>query len=475
MDPNNQKFPKKSNRKQLPDRKLPKQLEHVNLNAAGIDIGSKSHFVAVPQGSDEADVREFRSFTSDLHELANWLEKCGITTVAMESTGVYWIPLFELLESRGFEVRLVDARRVKNVSGRKTDVMDCQWIQQLHTYGLLLGAFRPDEQVCALRSYLRQRSMLIRQAGIHIQHMHKALSQMNVQLHNVLSDVTGECGMKIIREIVSGERDPKVLARHRNFRCKSSLATIEKSLVGNYRNEHLFALTQALELYDAYNDKITACDQEIEKQLFSFDKRLLESKSSTEEGGKKPKSKSNCKNALSFDVRSHLKRIAGVDLIAVPGIEASSALKVISEIGLDLTRWKSDKQFASWLGLCPGNKVSGGKRLSGRTKRTANNASATLRMAASTLHQSKSALGAFYRRLKARVGAPKAITAAAHKLAKIIFNMLKNGEEYRESGQNYYDEQYRNRVIKNLNKRAKEFGFELIKRSENMASECAVL
>lgn len=450
----------KSKRKGVFVPKLAKHLEHINVMAAGVDVGSKSHFVAIPEGCDTVSVREFKSFTTDLFELANWLKKCGIETVAMESTGVYWIPLYELLESQGFDVRLVDARKVKNVSGRKTDVLDCQWLQQLHTYGLLSGAFRPDEQTCALRAYLRQRSMLIQQAAGHIQHMQKALSLMNLQLHNVLSDITGETGMKIIRAIVAGERNPKLLAAHRNRGCKNSVEVIEKSLTGHYRNEHIFALSQALELYDTYRDKVVACDHEIKKQLSVFGDGVAEkseAKSTTSR-----KTKSHCKNALSFDVTSHLIRITGIDLTAVPGIEASSALKIVSEIGLDLSRWKSSKQFASWLGLCPGNKVSGGKRLSGKSKRTANYAASTLRLAASTLHRSQSALGAFFRRLKARLGAPKATTAAAHKLAIIIFNMLKKGTEYVETGQDYYETQYRDRIIKNLNNRAKMLGFKLI-------------
>jgi transposase len=448
--------------------KLAKHLEHINVMAAGIDIGSKSHFVAVPEGCDEVSVREFKSFTTDLFELANWLEKCGIETVAMESTGVFWIPLYELLESRGFDVKLVDARKVKNVSGRKTDVLDCQWLQQLHTYGLLSGAFRPSEQTCALRAYMRQRSMLIQQASSHIQHMQKALSQMNLQLHNVLSDITGETGMKIIRAIIAGEHNPKLLATYRNRGCKNPVEVIEKSLTGHYRDEHIFALKQALELYDTYQDKVVACDDEIQKQLSTFEDHLAEK---PEPGNVvRKKTKSHCKNALSFDVTSHLIRIAGVDLTAVPGIEASSALKIVSEVGLDLSRWKSGKQFASWLGLCPGNKVSGGKRLSGKSKRTANYASSTFRLAASTLHQSKSALGAFYRRLKNRLGAPKAITAAAHKLAIIIFNMLKNGVEYFETGQDYYETQYRDRIVKNLSKRAKMLGYELVKQHVNSTS-----
>lgn len=449
-------------KKRNPQGQLPKHLEHINTMAAGIDIGSKSHFVAVPEGCDEVCVREFKSFTSDLYELADWFDKCGIKTVAMESTGVYWIPLYELLESRGFEVKLVDARHVKNVSGRKTDVLDCQWLQQLHTYGLLNGAFRPNEQVCILRAYLRQRSMLIQQASSHIQHMQKALSLMNLQLHNVLSDITGDTGMRIVRAIISGERDPKLLANYRDRRCKNTLETIEKSLTGNYRNEHVFTLTQAMELYDIYRNKIAECDKEIEKQLDTFEEKTIINESASGKSADKRKSRSHCKNTLSFNVTSHLIRITGVDLTAIPGIEASSALKLISETGLDLSRWKSSKQFASWLGLCPGNKVSGGKRLSGKSKRTSSYAALTLRMAASTLHKSQTALGAFFRRLRTRLGAPKAITAAAHKLACIIFNMLKNGVEYIETGQDYYEKKYRERIIKNLSYRAKSLGFNLV-------------
>jgi transposase len=249
---------------------LPKHLEHINLWAAGIDIGARSHFVAVPEGCDEKTVREFATFTTGLNELADWLKQCGIKTVAMESTGVYWIPVYELLEERGFDVKLVDARQVKNVSGRKTDVLDCQWIQQLHTYGLLNSAFRPADEVCELRAYIRQRSMLVKNSSRYIQQMQKALTQMNLQLHHVISDVMGDTGMKIIHAIVNGERDPAVLAMHRDCRCKSSIADIKAALTGNYRAEHLFALKQSLELYDFFQEKIQACDYEIEKKLAEF-------------------------------------------------------------------------------------------------------------------------------------------------------------------------------------------------------------
>jgi transposase len=439
----------------------PKHLEHINLWAAGIDVGATSHFVAVPEGSDKITVREFKSFTTELNALADWLKYCGIKTVAMESTGVYWIPIYELLEERGFEVKLVDARQVKNVSGRKTDVLDCQWIQQLHTYGLLNAAFRPVEDICALRSYIRQRSMLIQNAASHVQHMQKALTQMNLQLHHVLTDITGETGMTIIKAIVGGERDPKVLAEHRNYRCKSSLSIIEQALTGHYREEHLFSLQQALELYSIYQGKIADCDRAIERKLSEFVTHPLHS--DFQEKALKS-SKPTSKNAPAFDLGTEVSRLTGIDLMEVPGINSLSALSLIGEIGLDMTRWKSAKQFASWLGLCPGNKVSGGKRLSGKTKPSANRAAATLRMAASTLYRSKTALGAYLRRLKSRLGPSKAITATAHKIAKIIYNMLRYGVKYKETGQNYYEQQYRERIIKNLKQKAKTLGFELVEK-----------
>jgi transposase len=447
---------------------LPKHLEHINKMAAGIDIGSSSHFVAIPEGLDIDSVREFKSFTPDLLELADWLKVVGIETIAMESTGVFWIPLYELLESRGFEVKLVDSRHTKNVSGRKTDVLDCQWIQQLHTYGLLSGAFRPDEIVCALRVYTRQRNMLIAHAAKQLQHMQKAMSQMNLQLHNVLSDIAGETGMKIIRAIVSGERDATVLASYRHRGCKNSVEIIGKSLTGNYRDEHIFTLRQALEIYDIYQEKILACDNEIESQLKIFETCTREKASQTSEVESKQKGKkhrAHSKNVIqSFNLKSELIRITSVDLTAIPGIDTLTALKLVSEIGTDLSRWDTVKRFASWCGLCSGNKVSGGKRLGGRSKRTSNIVASALRMAASTLHRNDSALGAFYRRMKAKVGAPKAITATAHKLAKIIFNMLKHGVEYIEVGQQYYETQYRARLVKNLKKRAEMLGLELVEK-----------
>jgi hypothetical protein len=315
--------------------KLPPHLQHINLNAAGIDIGSERHMVAVPEGRDTVSVREFGTFTADLEALATWLNRCGVTTVAMESTGVYWIPLFELLERRGFEVKLVDARHVRNVSGRKSDVLDCQWIQQLHTYGLLAGAFRPPDEVCVLRSYLRQREMLTQTAGMHIQHMQKALQQMNLLLHNVVSDITGVTGMKIIKAILGGERDPQVLARNRDERCQNSTVTIAKSLVGNYREEHLFALRQAVDLYETYQAKIADCNQAIIKEV-------EKQPDISDDDPPTPEKQVLARNRIrdGVDVRDLLFKKSGVDLFAIPGLAADTLLTLASEVGFDLTPWK---------------------------------------------------------------------------------------------------------------------------------------
>ena len=425
-------------------KKLPKHLQHLNQQAAGIDIGSRSHFVAIPEGLSAEPVREFSTFTDDLERLADWLVSCGITTVAMESTGIYWIPVFEILERRGLDVRLVNARHVKNVPGRKSDVLDCQWLQQLHTYGLLRGAFRPKDQVCTLRAYVRQRSTLVRNASAHIQHMQKALAQMNVLLHNVVTDITGVTGMAIIKAILAGERDCHKLAAMRDRRCKNDAATIARSLQGNFRKEHLFSLKQAVELYEFYQRQIADCDQQILEQLKSFDAK------NSDPDEKPPRS-----------IDDALQKMSGVDLSRINGISTSTALKVIAEIGIDMSRWPTAKHFASWLGLCPGSKISGGKVLSSATKPVANRAAAALRMAAMTLFRSQSALGAYFRRIRARLGAPKAITATAHKLARLIYSMLKYGSDYVDAGQQYYEERYKSRIIQSLKRKADEFGFEL--------------
>jgi len=437
--------------------RLPKHLEHLHANAAGIDIGSRSHFVAVPEDRDPHPVREFSSFTGDLYLMADWLQQCGIDTVAMESTGVYWIPLYEILESRGFDVRLVNARQVKNVPGRKTDVLDCQWLQQLHTYGLLNGAFRPTDHVCALRAVSRQQQTMVRYCAAHVQHMQKALIQMNILLHNVVSDITGLTGMRIIRAILAGERNSHVLASLRDGRCKNSEKIIAASLVGNFRSEHLFSLRQAVDLFEFYQGKITECDQEIARLLARFDVRA------EPESAPVPKKKTKSRKLKPDEALcTTLHRVAGVDLTQIDGIATDTALRIISEVGLDMSRWPNEKHFASWLGLCPGNKVSGGKRLSGKSKPVANKAATALRLAARSLFRSQSALGAYLRRQKARLGAPKAVTATAHKLARLVYRLLKFGTEYVDAGQDYYEERYRSRVLRNLRKKAQDFGFDLV-------------
>lgn len=431
------------------------KLDYININAAGIDIGSKSHYVAIPEGRDQHHVREFSTFTNSLHELVAWLKKTGITTVAMESTGVFWIPVYDLLEENGFEVILVNARHIKNVPGRKTDVLDCQWIQQLHSYGLLKGSFRPKEKILKMRTLMRHRAMLVDYAASHIQHAQKCLTLMNIQLNNVIRDITGVTGLQIIRAIVSGERDPNKLAQFRDPRCKNPEEIIRESLIGNYREEHILCLKQSLSLYDHYFLQIKECDAAIEEimaemEALSDQEKITKSKRSTN------------KHQFSFDMNKELIKITGVDLTAIPSLNTITVAKIISEIGTDMNQWQTSKQFASWLALCPGNKVSGGKRLSGRTSPSANRAAAALRMAASTLRQSDSALGAYYRRMRMRLGAPKAITAAAHKLAVILYHMLKDKKEYLESGAQYYEEQYRNRCIRNLQRRAEQLGFTVI-------------
>lgn len=446
------------NNKKSKVKKKSERLDYININAAGIDIGSQSHFVAIPEGRDDQTVREFPTFTNSLIELINWLKKTGITTVAMESTGVYWIPVYDMLEEHGFEVLLVNARHIKNVPGRKTDVIDCQWIQQLHSYGLLRGSFRPKDKILQMRTIMRQRSTLIQYQSSHILHIQKALALMNIQLNNVIRDITGMTGMAIVRAIVAGERDPAILAKYRDPKCKNSEETIRESLIGNYQDEHMFCLTQAVELYDFYAKKITDCDQKIEKIMKEMESLSGKDKATKNRGKLKAHTK---KHAYSFDMHQQLIKITGVDLTAIPGLSTQTVAKIISEIGVDMSKWETSKQFAAWLGLCPGNKVSGGKRLSGKTAPSANQAAAALRLAANSLRLTDTAFGAFFRRLSSRLGTAKAITAGAHKIAVTLYSMLKTGKEYMESGARYYEEAYRDRCLRNLERRAREFGFAL--------------
>ena len=352
---------------------------------------------------------------------------------------------------------LVDPRRIKNVPGRKTDVRDCQWLQQLHTYGLLSGAFRPDGEVRRLRSYLRQRAMLVEYASRHVQHMQKALTQMNVKLHHVIRDITGKTGMDIMEAMVGGERDSRKLARLRDRRIKADEKTIAKSLQGHWREEHIFELAQALELYRFYQDKIAECDREVEAQLERFEDHSHGDPPAAKSGRRRSKG-----NAPRFDVWTHLYRMTGVDLTRIDGVDGFTALKVISEIGTDMTKWPSAKHFASWLGLSPNNRITGGKVISSKTKPSASRAAAALRLAANALHRSDSALGAFLRRKKAQLGAPKAITATAHKLARLIYTMLRDGEEYVDAGAEYYEKQYQDRALRAAKRRAAQLGYQLV-------------
>jgi transposase len=371
----------------------------INRNAAGIDIGADRHWVSVPMGRDSESVRSFGCFTAQLYAMAEWLKACGIETVAMESTGVYWISVFQILESHGFEVKLVNAHYVKTVPGRKTDVLDCQWLQQLHTYGLLSGSFRPEDQICVLRSYIRQRDNLIKSACVHIQRMQKALTEMNVQLHRAISDITGTTGMAIIRAIVAGERDPEVLASNRDGRIKASCAEIAAALTGDYRPELVFILQQELQLYDFYQTQISACDTQIEQCLASFTSKVdvnTKPLATPKRRGKKQPG-----NAPQFDLRTHLYRISGVDFTQIDGLGVLTVLTLLSELGLDPTRFPTVKHFTSWLGLCPGSRITGGKVKSSKSRPVANRVANALRNAAQSLCRSRSALGAFYRRMQA--------------------------------------------------------------------------
>jgi len=430
----------------------------VNLNAAGLDIGASEIWACVPADRAAQVVRQFGTFTPDLHELAEWLVGCGIDTVAMESTGVYWIPTYEILEARGLRVYLVNARHIKNVPGRKSDVQDCQWIQRLHSCGLLNASFRPESDICTLRAYLRHRASLIEHRAAHIQHMQKALQQMNLQLTQVLSDITGTSGMAILRAIVAGERDPLKLATLCDRRCAKSQAQIAKALTGNYRPEHVFALKQAVALYDAYNEQIRECDAEIERQ-FSVIKP-------THDGNLPPlhsgdKMNTHSKNGPSYDARTLLYRMLGVDLVAVTGLNASTVQTVISEIGTDMTRWPSVKHFSSWLQLAPHNDISGGKVLRSRLLKAHNRAGQALRLAAQSLARSPSALGAYFRHVRARSGAKHAVVATAHKLARIIYTMLKHRTPFHDIGADEYELRLRQRQIARLHKTAKNLGFTL--------------
>jgi len=426
--------------------------EVVFPNAAGIDVGASGHWVAVPKQSADEPVREFGTMTDDLNALADWLLACGVDIVALESTGVYWIPIYEVLERRGLTIWLVDARQMKYVPGRKSDVLDCQWLQKLMSLGLLRAAWRPGDEVCVVRAVVRQREVLLTEQASWVQRMQKALVQMNIQLTEVLADVMGLTGQAIIRAIVAGERDPEVLAKHRNARVKASVAEVQRALTGNWRDEHLFLLQQSLAIYDDLAKRVQECDVKIESLLAPLQRHAIKLKTAP---------KQRAKNSPSFDVRQAMANWAGVDLTRIDGLGVSAVMKLLSEIGTDLSRFANVKHFCSWLGLCPGTKISGGKVLASTTKRSANRARQTLKMAAMSLSRSDSALGAFYRRLCSRMDKPRANTAVAHKLARMVFFMLTRGQDYVDQGRERYEVQQRQRTIAALKRRAAALGFQI--------------
>ena len=453
-------------------RLSPEPLRVTNPHAAGIDVHANVHWVAVSPADAPAPladhpanlpahVRYFGACTADLIAIADWLAQCGVTTIAMESTGIYWIPLFELLESRGFEVFLVDPRQSRHAPGRpKSDVLDCQWLQRLHSYGLLTASFRPAEQVVVLRSYLRQRQMLIRYAGQHVQHMQKALEQMNVKLAEVVSDITGVTGMAIMAGILGGQRDPLQLAKLRHDYCKRTEAEIARALYGNWRAEHLFALKQALTLYEFYRQQLQECDVQLQAHLGIFPDRS--------KGKPRPKRQRRYgqrsgkrTNEPAFDLGTALYQMSGVDLTVLEAIDVTTALVILSEVGSDVSRFPTVKQFTSWLGLSPQHQGSAGKIRSRRVPRGANRAGRALRMAVQGCYHAKHALGAFYRRVQARAGAPKAIVATARKLAERVYRLLKYGAEYVRQEIEVYEAAYRARVVKGLARRAAEMGYRL--------------
>jgi transposase len=451
-------------------------LQITNPFSAGIDVHSREHWVCVPAALATArpkdhppnladNVRPFGACTGDLERLADWLQECGIKTVAMESTGVYWIPLFEVLERRGFEVVLANPGQTRQVSGRpKSDVLDCQWIQRLHSYGLLAASFRPDDETCVLRGYLRQRQILIADAARTIQHLQKALEQMNVKLTEVVDDITGATGMLILKAIVRGQRDPATLARYRHGQCKSTRQEIEAALHGNWREEHLFALRQALKTYEHLRKQLKEVDGCIEK--------YLKERTDKSAGQELPEPKKRRTPKLAdpdFDVRRLLFRWSGKDLTVIEGIGGTTALTVLSEIGLDMSKWPTEKHFSSWLGLSPQHRGSGRRLKNRRIRGGANRAALALRMAAQGCHNAKNAMGAYYRRIQARAGGRKAVTATAHKIACRVYRLLKYGEAYVRQEMAAYEAMFRRKQTQSLARKATELGYRLIPTEEPAA------
>jgi len=443
-----------------------KALDIVHPDAAGIDIGGSEHWVAISPDRDEHPIRCFDCFTADLQELADWLIAKGVRSVALQSTGVYWIPVFEVLQQRGLEVYLVNARHTKNLPGRKSDIEECQWLLKLHTFGLLNNSFQPTDEIRITRTLWRQRGGLAEQARSTIQRIQKVLTEMNVQLSNVLSDVSGASGMAIIHGILKGERDARVLAALADAQVKASKEVIAKSLEGNWRQELLFVLAQEVELYGVYQDKIAECDRQLQTQLRTMAPKMdLESNPL----GPRPKGKRAQGNAPKFDLRTELYRLTGVDWTQVNGIDVTVAQSVIAETGVDLSPFPSEGNFTSWMGLCPANDSSSGRVIRKSTPHVTSRAATAFRQAASSLIRSQSYLGAQYRRLRTRLGAPKAITAMARKLACLFYRLLRYGQQYVDKGMQFYEEKYRDQQIKSVTRRAQQLGLQVIQPKASLA------
>jgi transposase len=437
-----------------------KALDVLHPDAAGIDIGGSEHWVAIPPDRDERPVRCFDCFTADLEQMADWLVERGIRSVAMQSTGVYWIPVFEVLQQHGLQVFLVNARHTKNLPGRKSDIAECQWLLKLHTFGLLHNSFQPSDEIRTVRTLWRHRASLVAQASSAIQRMQKALTEMNIQLTNVLSDLSGVSGTRIVQAILDGERNPEQLAALADPKVKASKEVIAKSLQGNWRAELVFVLKQEVEMYRMYQKRILDCDRQLQKHLRSMQPRV---NPAAEPLGARKKGKRAQGNAPQlFDLRAELYRITGVDWTQVDGIDVQVAQCVIAEVGVDLSAFPSEKHFANWLGLCPANDSSGGKVLKRRTPKVVNRAKVAFRQSASTLLRSNSYLGAQYRRLRTRLGAPKAITAMARKLACLFYRLLTHGQAYVDKGAEFYEQRYREQQIRSVFKRAQQLGLQVI-------------
>jgi len=446
-------------------------LDVVHRDAAGIDIGSREHYVAVGPDRDAEAVRVFGCFTTDLRRMAEWLQRCGIKSVVLQSTGVYWIPVYDVLEQYGLEVWLVNAQDTKNLPGRKSDVQESQWLLKLHTYGLLRRSFRPAPEIRGLRTCWRERGEYVQQAGSCIQRMQKALTEMNIQLATVLSDLSGETGMSIVRSIVAGERDGKRLAEFRDPRVKASKQTIAKSLEGTWLPEQLAVLQR--QLGDHIQRQIAACDVDLQAMLQQIPAAKVQQQQSltpaAAPAGKRKRKKNgkSSKNEPKFNLAAELQRVTGVDLSRIDGIKAMTIMTVISEAGLDMSKWATEDHFVSWIGLSPRNDVSGGKVLKRKTRKVKSRLATALRTSATTLRQSDSYLGAQFRRLRSRLGPPKAITAMAARQARLVYRMLKYGQEYVDKGAVIYEQKYREQQIRFLEKRAAQNGFALVPLHQN--------